>query len=201
MAGIENITKVIARDAEIEAAQIITSAEKAADELKQKAEAEAEKLSKAADERLDKKVADERKKIQSQNEQIEKLRLLKQKQQIIEDTLNKAKEKILGYDDKTYFGTLLKILESSVQADKGVMFLNSKDIGRIPDDFDKEINVVATKNGGTLEVGKEPANINGGFILKYGNIEINSSIDALFEENEEKLVDIINSVLFKDITD
>jgi V/A-type H+-transporting ATPase subunit E len=39
-------------------------------------------------------------------------------------------------------------------------------------------------------------NIDGGFILKYGNIEINSSFDALFEENEEELVDIVNKMLW-----
>ena len=35
-------------------------------------------------------------------------------------------------------------------------------------------------------------NIDGGFILKYGNIEINSSFDAIFDENKEELIDIVN---------
>ncbi len=196
MAGIENITKVIARDAESEAASIIASAKANADAVTKKAQDEADKMKAEADERLEKLLKNERKKIQSQSEQIEKLRMLKQKQQIIEDTLDKAKETILGYEDKKYFETLLKILENSVQADKGILYLNSKDLGRIPDGFDKDINAVATKKGGTLEIGSDAAKIDGGFILKYGNIEINSSIDALFEENEEKLVDIVNSTLF-----
>ena len=74
--------------------------------------------------------------------------------------------------------------------------LSEKDLSRVPSDFEDKANVVATKKGGTVELSKEAVNIDGGFILKYGNIEINSSIDALFEENEEKLVDIVNSTLF-----
>ena len=196
MAGIDNITKVIARDAEKEAESIISSAKANSDVIRKQAESEADKLKADANEKLEKKLMAERKKIHSQSEQIEKLIMLKTKQQIIEDTLDKAKNKILGYEDKKYFEVLLKILETSVQADKGTLLLNSKDLKRIPDGFDKDINAVASKKGGTLEVGSEAVKFNGGFILKYGNIEINSSLDALFEENEEKLVDIVNTTIF-----
>ena len=196
MAGIDNITKVIARDAEKEAESIISSAKDNSDVIRKQAESEADKLKADANDKLEKKLMAERKKIHSQSEQIEKLIMLKTKQQIIEDTLDKAKNKILGYEDKKYFEVLLKILETSVQADKGTLLLNSKDLKRIPDGFDKDINAVASKKGGTLEVGSEAVKINGGFILKYGNIEINSSLDALFEENEEKLVDIVNTTIF-----
>ena len=66
----------------------------------------------------------------------------------------------------------------------------------MPEDFEKSAQAVATKNGGMLDVSKETVNIDGGFILKCGNIEINSSFDALFEENEEELVDIVNKMLW-----
>ena len=196
MAGIENITKVIAQEAEAESSSIISAAEKSAEEARAKANGEADQLKLSAKEKLDRKIAAERKKIQSQTEHIEKLKMLETKQNIIDGTLQKAKEKLLGYDDKTYFETLLGLLEKTVQADKGTLLLSETDLGRIPADFEGQVNAVATKKGGMLDVSKEPADIDGGFILSYGDIEINSSFDAIFEENKDKLVDIVNSILF-----
>ena len=54
MAGIENITKVIARDAESEAASIIASAKANADVVTKKAQDETDKMKAEADERLEK---------------------------------------------------------------------------------------------------------------------------------------------------
>ncbi|MBO4863954.1 MAG: V-type ATP synthase subunit E [Eubacterium sp.] len=196
MAGIDNITKVIAQDAEVESASIISAAEKAAEEARAKATGEADQLKLSAKEKLDRKIAAERKKIESQSEHIEKLKMLETKQTIIEDTLKKAKDKLLGYDDAAYFETLLGLLEKVVQADKGTLLLSEKDLGRIPADFESKVNAVATKKGGMLDISKQAADINGGFILNYGDIEINSSLDAVFDENKEKLVDIVNSLLF-----
>ena len=86
-------------------------------------------------------------------------------------------------DSKSYADQLMK-------ADK-IDFLVE-----IPQDFEKSINAVATANGGTLELAEDPVNITGGFLLKYGNIEINSSIDAICEDRKEELVDRVNNVLF-----
>ena len=91
---------------------------------------------------------------------------------------------------------MLKLLAKSVQPEKGEIIFNEKDLGRLPADFDKKINEVATKNGGTLSISQNKAPITGGFILKYGNIEINSSLDAIFEENKEVLTDTVNSILW-----
>ncbi|MCR5226662.1 MAG: V-type ATP synthase subunit E [Eubacterium sp.] len=196
MAGIESITKEINLEAEKEAAGIISAAEEAAKSLKAKTEEECKSIKAEADEKIGKKLVSEEKKTQSQCEQAQKLIMLNAKQEIIDDVLCKAKNKLLLLDTKDYFDTLLKLLDKQSQADKGVLLLNEKDLSRMPEDFEKSAQAVATKNGGMLEVSKDTVNIDGGFILKYGNIEINSSFDALFEENEEELVDIVNKMLW-----
>ena len=193
MAGIESITKEISLEADKEAAGIISAAEEAAKSLKAKTEEECNVIRAESDEKISRKLASEDKKTQSQCEQAEKLIMLNAKQEIIDGVLSKAKEKLLHLE---YFDTLLKLLEKQSQADKGILLLNEKDLARMPEDFEKSAQAVATKNGGMLDVSKETVNIDGGFILKYGNIEINSSFDALFEENEEELVDIVNKMLW-----
>lgn len=196
MAGIESITKEISLEADKEAAGIISAAEEAAKSLKAKTEEECNVIRAESDEKISRKLASEDKKTQSQCEQAEKLIMLNAKQEIIDGVLSKAKEKLLHLETKEYFDTLLKLLEKQSQADKGILLLNEKDLARMPEDFEKSAQAVATKNGGMLDVSKETVNIDGGFILKYGNIEINSSFDALFEENEEELVDIVNKMLW-----
>ena len=196
MAGIDKITREIEQDADAEAAKIISAAEEAAKTEVDKANQQKDAYLSAADEKLSKKLAEEDKKTQSQCEQAEKLILLETRQLVIDDIIRKAKVKLLIQGKEDYFETLLKLLEKSVQADKGVLMLSEKDLSRVPSDFEDKANVVATKKGGTVELSKEAVNIDGGFILKYGNIEINSSFDAIFDENKDELVDIINGILW-----
>ena len=197
MAGIDRIISEIRSDAEKEAAGIVQAAEDAAKKQ------EAETLSKckaekdASDKTYEKELEREEKKTASQCEQIEKLILLETRQSIIEEILIKAKTKILIQEKDEYFETMLKLLAKSVQPEKGEIIFSEKDLGRLPADFDKKINEVATKNGGTLSISQDKAGVTGGFILKYGNIEINSSIDAIFEENKEVLTDTVNGILWQ----
>ena len=196
MAGIEKITNEINLEAKEEAAKIISSAEEAAKKLLAKTEEECAAIRAEADEKLGKKLSAEDKKTQSQCEQVEKLIILKTKQDIIYSVINKAKNKLLLQDSDEYFNTLLKLLEKQAQADKGILFLNQKDLARIPVDFVTSAAEIAAKNGGELEFSKTPVDIDGGFVLKYGNIEINSSIEAIFDENVDELVDVCSKMLW-----
>ena len=196
MAGIEKITNEINLEAKEEAAKIISSAEDTAKKLLAKTEEECAAIRAEADEKLSKKLSAEDKKTQSQCEQVEKLIILKTKQDIIDSVINKAKNKLLLQDSDEYFNTLLKLLEKQAQADKGILFLNQKDLARIPVDFVTSAAEIAAQNGGELEFSKTPVDIDGGFVLKYGNIEINSSIDAIFDENVDELVDVCSKMLW-----
>ena len=196
MAGIEKITKEIQLDAEKEAAGIIEAAEHAAEKAREDAIRESEAYKSSANEKLDKKRAAEEKKILSQCEHIEKLKMLETRQEIIEDTLLKAKKQILDMDAKEYFDLILSLLEKRVLSEKGIFAMSNNDLKRIPSDFASKINAVASKNGGELKLSDSAAAIDGGFILRYGNIEINSSLDALFDEHRDEFVDTVNKVLF-----
>lgn len=197
MAGIEKITKEIEQNAEKEAAEIISAAEKEAERTINKAKEECDAILAASSEKTNRKLVEEDKKTQSQCEQAEKLIMLETKQGVIEDILRKAQVKLMLASKEDYFATLLKLLEKQVQPEKGEMIFCEKDLGRLPEDFAAQVNAIATKNGGMIELSKDVRDIEGGFVLKYGNIEINSSFEALFEENKEELVDIVNEILWQ----
>ena len=196
MAGIEKITSAILADADKESAGIISAAEESAKKLIDKASQDCDSFLAAANDRLDKKLVGENKKTVSQCEQAERLILLETKQEIIDSMIVKAKAKLLILEKEDYFDNLLKLLEKQAQSEKGILLLNKKDLDRIPSDFSEKVNQVATKKGGLIDISQDTVDIDGGFILKYGNIEINSSFDALFDENKEELTDIVNNLLW-----
>lgn len=51
---------------------------------------------------------------------------------------------------------------------------------------------------GTITVSGVPCAIDGGFLLQYGDVEINAAFSALAEEKREALEDLINRELFAD---
>lgn len=196
MAGIEKITEAIALDAEKKAAEIIETAKKEAEAIINNAKEECRIFSeeqKAVREKAE-KIEDGR--TASQKERVLKLRILKEKQEIIESVLAKAKEKLLTKSDSDYTELLLTMVEKSALGEAGEVLLNKKDRSRVAADFIKKANEIAEKKGGSLTMSDDEADIDGGLILRYGRIEINSSIESVFDENREHLVDVVNKVLW-----
>ena len=54
----------------------------------------------------------------------------------------------------------------------------------------------AEKNGVRLTVSDKPAAIKNGFILNYGGVEENCTIDALFDQSRDDLLDKVKEILF-----
>ena len=50
--------------------------------------------------------------------------------------------------------------------------------------------------GRSIRLSEEPAAIDGGVLLEYGELEMNSSFSALLEEKRERLEDLLNRELF-----
>lgn len=111
------------------------------------------------------------------------------KSELIEETLTAAKEAILALSDREYFELLCAIAENS-RVTSGELFLNERDIAR-------DTTVLKNFLSGTQVVlSQKSVDIDGGFLLKNGDIEINASIDALIHEKRAELVDNINHILF-----
>lgn len=121
--------------------------------------------------------------------------LLATKIDIINDTINSALEKMKAMPDKEYFAALYSLVKKYAQGSEGVMLLSQKDLGRKPKDFEKKINE-GLPNGAKLKVSDKPAKIGEGFILVYGDVEINCSFEALVEDSKDALKDTIYNIIF-----
>lgn len=196
MAGIENIVNEILADAKSRADEVLDQARKTADEELAAAAGENAETAKAASERAARAVVDYEARVRSQCEQENKLRVLAAKQEVIDGVLAKAEERLKTQDAGDYFDMLRRLLATVVRSGEGEIALSASDLSRVPEDFLEKANAVAKEKGGSLSLSDKSADIDSGFILRYGQIEENCSLSALFAENRDRLQDVITSILW-----
>lgn len=117
--------------------------------------------------------------------------LLKRRRQEIDITTKKLMEHIIALDDNAYFEAIYKLAEK-LDGSEGELYLNRRDLKRLPSDFEQRIKAA----GLNAVVAKEAANISGGFILKHGDIEENMDFAALISAKRDEIEDLINRELF-----
>lgn len=117
--------------------------------------------------------------------------ILKKRRAEIDLTIEMVHSYLLNLSDDEYFGALYK-LAASLKGMEGVVYLNDKDLKRVPSDFEKQLN----NSGLNAALSKEPVDIDGGFILKNGDIEENMSYSAIISARRDELEDLINRELF-----
>lgn len=119
---------------------------------------------------------------------------LSMKNDVIFDTINKAKEKILNLPLNDYVDLLKKLYDNNKPTSDATIKFSKKDLERLP----KELFSYMEKNTETCKVSisNEPANINGGFIIDFGNIVWNLSVDSLIDQNIDNIIDLTNNILF-----
>ena len=95
-----------------------------------------------------------------------------------------------------YFEMLLKILEKYVQPLDGEIFFSPADLKELPAGYEEKIIACANAKGGNLRVSEEGRDIENGFVLAYGGIEENCTLQAMFEAKKDELSDKVHQILF-----
>ena len=180
MSGLEKMKRQILEEADHSAEAEIEKAKAKAEELLEAAKAEADA---AAEKILEQSEADIEilmERSASSCDMYRKKAMLKAKQEVIREVLEKAYEKIQELDAQEYFEMAEKLLAKYVLAQEGEVYFSKKDLERMPEGF----------------VSQETRQIDGGFILVYGGIEENCTIKALFDAKRDELSDKVHSLLF-----
>lgn len=125
-----------------------------------------------------------------------KNRLLAEKQALIAQVIDSAKNELANRSDVDYFVLIGRLAEKYAHAGDGIMYLSAADLGRIPAYFARRVQEIGQAKGGTLTLSQEPGAIENGFLLSYGGIEENCSFSALIEADKERLSDLVRSRLF-----
>ena len=196
MTGLEKITSEIKADADKSVAAIIDKANAEASGILAGAEKEAAEAVAKINHDVSVRLSASKSTAESAAALRKRRLILEEKQKLIGEVIEEAKNLIYALPDNVYFEKILKLAEKNVNPAEGTIIFNAKDLSRLPADFETKLNVVAVAKGGKLTVSKETRPIDGGFVLLYEGIDQNCSITSLFETHVESVQDKIQKLLF-----
>lgn len=193
MTGLDKILQEIQREADQSAAAILDEERRSAaalvEEAKRQAQEECERLRRQAQAQEE----DALNRARSAAELQKRKTILAAKQEIIGETIEKARESLYALPENQYFELILKMAKKYARKEDGEIQFSAKDLQRLPAGFEAQ---VAQAAGAKLKISEKPGNITGGFVLSYGGIEENCSFEAIFDAQHDVLQDKVHEVLF-----
>ena len=180
------IDKIIA-DADESVKKILSEAQSAADAVIKEAE------EKAAKERVrsDKVVADEKDKVSAKQissaEMQAKKAVLARKQLILEKVVKAAEERLVNLPDAEYVQVIAQMLDGIDKKLGNEVIVAERDKARLAE--------TVSAKGFTLS--DKTADINGGLIIRNGDIEYNYSFGSIITIEKEEIQQIAAKILFE----
>ncbi len=98
----------------------------------------------------------------------------------------------MGADE--YFAALEKLAVRNAGKGEGELRLSKRDLDRVPSGFADRINAALTD--GSVKLSGQSADIDNGFILVYGDIEMNCTFRALINEQKDIVREQVCGVIF-----
>lgn len=119
--------------------------------------------------------------------------ILKAKQEIISNALDTARQYLCSLPADKYFDLIYKMITKYSEQADGFIYMSMSDLKRLPDDFAIKINEFSK---GKLSLQDTPVDIDGGFVLVYGGIEVNCAFQSIFNAQYELFSDEASKILF-----
>ena len=188
MAGLDKIISQIKEESQKAAERTRAEARSKADEILAQARADAERECVDIERRSKQAVANILERGRTAAELKKRGAVLAEKQRLIGATIGMAKAELKGLETGAYFDMILKLAVKSAQTGEGELLFSKKDLERLPEGLKDK--------GAVLRISGDTRDIDGGFVLTYGGIEENCSIDALFDAAHEVLQDKVQEILF-----
>ena len=193
MTGLEKIVQQIRDEAQQAADAVIAQAKEEAGQLAAKATEDARTQSGAILAKSKTDVQNHLAAARSAAELAQRRAVLAAKQEIIGEAIESARQSIYKLPDSDYFALILKMISKFSLPQEGELLFSPADLGRLPASFETSL---AKSANGKLTVSRETRDIDGGFVLSYGGIEENCSIEALLYAARERLQDRVQELLF-----
>jgi len=196
--SLEKILDRIERDAQNEVDKIKNRASAAADEIMKKAQAEAEALKAQALEDARNEAEQRKQRIASTARLDLRKALLAEKQNAIDAAFREAVETLVNMEDAEYQRIIKNMILPNAQTGDEEIILSDRDKARLGEDFLEEVNRQLIESGkrGNLTISQDTYNMLGGFVLRRGKIELNSSFESLFKSSRDDLESEVSKILF-----
>ena len=196
MSGLDKITARIMEESAAEAKKLT---DEAALKAKAIAEESAKKIAEEC-ERINKKaeatVLSTGEKGQTSAQLRHKQIVLSGKQELIHEAIDAARTELSSLNDAEYKDFIVKLFKKHLPSQDAELLLSDKDKARLGADTLNALKEAARANGSTLTVAEKNADIKNGFVLSYGGVEENCTIDALIDQSMDDLQDKVKEILF-----
>jgi len=196
MTGTEKIIERIRSDSGRLCGDIIAQATRQAEEMIAAARAEGEKHAADAAEKARSRALQSADAAQSAARQKAGLLLLEAKNTAVNEVLSAAAQALKDLPEERYFSALRALAAENAMPGEGEMRLSLHDLGRLPPHFEEQINAALPGKNARIGIGARPAEIDGGFILVYGDIEVNCTFDALMQAKLDLLKETVCDIIF-----
>ena len=191
MDGLNKITEMIIGQATAQADEINKKTQNQIDEMESELKTELNRLKSEAE----KRAADESDKIikmsEAENIRYKRQVALMAKQEAISKIIAESKKILEELPDNEYFDMLLTLYKNNASDKAGELLLSKKDKERMPKDFVEKCNAAV----GSVTLSDEDAPIESGFIIRYGKIEQNCTLEGIFEDKMNILSDLVSRCL------
>lgn len=195
MTGLERIAEMINEEATAESQKILKDASAEIKKMIADSRVQAAKVSKAIVDKAKKEAELISATAKGNAEAITRNRYLEIRGAILNDVISAAYLEIEKLSDEEYFELIRKLCVKYIQPGECTMFMNGYDLGRLPEDFELTINSEVFEKS-AVYISRQAVDIENGFILSYGKIEINCTFKAVFDEKMESLKDMLSTLMF-----
>jgi len=195
MSALDNIVEEILTKARTKADRILSDALSKAENIRNLEQERAVEQSALIERQTDKQIAD----IKSRCEIVNSLRrrqvILETQSAELEETITVARQALLAQPTNEYFAFIVKMVATQAENGEGELMFSAYDRLRLPKDFQKILNLVLPE-GNKLTVSYIAADIDGGFVLKYADLEKDCSFEALLRQRQDEFFELIRRVIF-----
>ena len=195
MTGLEKIQEMINEEAKEECEKILREASSEIKKMIQNARVTAAKESKKIVDKAQKQADLVSATAKGRAESITRNKYLEIRGAILNDVISAAYEEIEKMSDEEYFELITKLCVKYIRPGECTMFMNGYDLARLPEDFELQINSAVFEKS-AVYISKQAIDIENGFILSYGKMEINCTLRAIFDEKMDSLKDMLSPFMF-----
>ncbi len=193
----EDILKRIREDGHKEAERIRKEAEGEAEKILEEVRREVGSVKEKTLHDAQVSLQDEKRRILTMASLEARKKVLEKKQDLIEESFQKALNHLGHLSDEEYQEAVKKLLLRTVESGEEEVIISPGE-KRLTSALLDEVNEELHSKGrpGKLKLSSERRGFQGGFILKAGRKEINNTFDSLFKEKREELEAEVAGILF-----
>jgi V/A-type H+-transporting ATPase subunit E len=200
MNGAEKIKERILTDAKNLYDKIVNEAKTQAQSIIAEAEKEAFKRTTIVTEKAREEAILIKQRYKASESMEDRKNILKVRQECINEAFDAALENLSNMPDDKYELFIEGIILNTIKNEDGIIIFNERDKARLGERFISKVNqkLKAKGHSGVLSMAKETMNSSGGFILRYGEMGINCTLEVLMNMQRPNLESEVAKILFDD---